>query len=554
LTRKLSLAAWLLILTSFTFAQTNSFEYPPDQLLAKIRPEGIRADMRFLADDLLEGRGTGSHGYQLAALYIRTQFEQMGLKPAGDNGTYLQSVRLRKIELVRDQSSMKLNYGGSEKTLTMDRDFLMRGDPVSTNTTAQAPLVFVGYGVTAPDFQYDDYVGADVRGKIVVAFYGAPPRLPTAPGAHYSSSDIKLANAAAHGAIGFLAIWGGKQEQRTPFANMTHFFRQASMRWLDATGNPNNAQPRIKGYAWVSTAAIAPVFESAGHPWKDVQAAALDSKPQSFDLSASASIHIVSRHSEVQSSNIAAILPGSDPQLKNEYVVYTAHADHLGIGDPVNGDNIYNGAADNASGTAALLEIARAFSSMPTAPKRSLLFLVVTGEEEGLLGSDFYARNPTVPMSSIVANVNMDEISLLYDFRDIVPLGAEHSSLNSVIEDVAQHMGLEISPDPTPEEVSFVRSDQYSFVKQGVPAIYVGEGQKSVDLKINGAKLADTWEASRYHMPGDDMNQPLDFNAAAKCTRINLAIGYEVAQAKDRPHWKEGDFFKKIAEKASTGR
>jgi Zn-dependent M28 family amino/carboxypeptidase len=245
------------------------------------------------------------------------------------------------------------------------------------------------------------------------------------------------------------------------------------------------------------------------------------------------------------------VLPGSDPQLKNEYVVYSAHADHLGMGDPLNGDNIYNGAADNASGTSALLEIARAFASMPTAPRRSLLFLAVTGEEEGLLGSDFYAHNPTLPMSSIVANVNMDEISLLYDFRDIVALGGEHSSLGLVVDDVARHMGLEVSPDPTPEEVAFIRSDQYSFVKQGVPAIYVGEGQKTVDPKINGAKLADAWESTRYHMPTDDMNQPLDFNAAAKCTKINLAIGYEVAQAKDRPHWNKGDFFQNFANKSS---
>jgi hypothetical protein len=549
LIRSRSSAALWFLLTSITFAQTNSFEYPPDQLLSKIRPEGIRANMSFLADDLLEGRGTGTHGYQLAALYIQTQFEQMGLKPAGDNGSYLQNVHFRKIEFSREQSWLKLTYGGREQNLVMDQDFLMRGDPVTTNTTAQAPLAFVGYGVTAPDFNYDDYSGVDVHGKIAVAFYGAPPRLPTAPGAHYSSSDVKLANAAAHGAVGFLAIWGGKQEQRTPFTSLTRFFRQPSLRWIDRKGNPNDVQPRIQGYAWVSTAAIAPVFEAAGHPWKDVQAAALDSKPQSFVLPATAAIHIVSRHSEVESPNIAAILPGSDPQLKNEYVVYTAHADHLGIGDPLNGDNIYNGAADNASGSSALIEIARAFASMPTAPRRSLLFLAVTAEEEGLLGSDYYAHNPTVPISSIVANVNMDEVALLYDFRDIVALGGEHSTLGSIVDDVAHHMNLEISPDPTPEEVAFIRSDQYPFVKQGVPAIYIGEGEKALDPKLDGRKLAAAWEATRYHTPTDDMKQPLDFNAAAKCTKINLAIGFEVAQGKDRPKWNAGDFFQKFADK-----
>ena len=549
--RKHLWAVFLLVLSSMALAQT-SFEYPPEQLLNKIRPEGIRAHMSFLADDLLEGRGTGTRGYQLAALYVQTQFQEMGLKPAGDHGGYLQNVRFRSIEFSREQSWLKLNYAGSEKTLVMEQDYLMRGDPVSTNTTAQAPLIFVGYGVSAPDFDYDDYAGVDVRGKIVVAFYGAPPRLPSAPGAHYSSTDVKLANAAGRGAVGFLAIWGGKQEQRIPFSSLVRFFHQPSLRWMDSKGNPNDVQPRIQGYAWVSTAAIAPLFESAGHPWKDVQATALASKPQAFDLSASAAIHIVSQHSEVESPNIAAVLPGSDPQLKNEYVVFSAHLDHLGIGVPLNGDKIYNGAADNASGTAALLEIARAFASMPVAPRRSLVFLAVTGEEEGLLGSDYYAHNPTVPMSSIAANVNMDEIALLYDFRDIVAVGGDHSSLGTIVGDVARHMGVEVSPDPTPEEVGFIRSDQYSFVKQGVPAVYVGEGEKPVNPKLDGRKLGDAWEATRYHTPTDDMDQPLDFAAAAKCTRINLAIGYEVAQAKDRPRWNAGDFFQKFAEKPTA--
>ena len=202
-----------------------------------------------------------------------------------------------------------------------------------------------------------------------------------------------------------------------------------------------------------------------------------------------ASIHVVSRHSEVQSPNIAAILPGSDPKLQNEYVVFTAHADHLGIADPVNGDSIYNGAGDNASGTAALIEMARAFSDLCHAPRRSLLFIAVTGEEEGLLGSDYYAHNPTVPMSQIVADVNMDEVSFLYDFKDIVPLGGEHSSLGAVADDVARHMGLTVSPDPMPEEVYFVRSDQYSFILQGVPSLYIEEGLQTVNPNLDGKKM-----------------------------------------------------------------
>jgi Peptidase family M28 len=531
---------------SVGFAQNTSSHYPPDELLQHIRPEGLRAHMAFLADDLMEGRGTGTRGYQLAANYVRAQFEEMGLKPAGGNGSYFQNVRFRNVELLRDKSSLTVKRNGSSRMLTIDKDYVMSGDPLSTDTTAEAGVVFVGYGVSAPEFNYDDYAGIDVHGKIVVALYGAPPKLPTAPGAHFSSSEQKLGAAAAHGAIGFLSIWAGKPEKRTPFSEYVRFSRGPALRWLDEKGTPNDAQPKVRGYAKISSSTAAILFEGAVKPWKEVLQAAEDSQTQAFPLPVTVSIHIVSRHSEVESPNIAAILPGSDPNLKNEYVVFTAHLDHLGIGDPVKGDSIYNGAADNASGTAALVEMARAFSELPQAPRRSLLFLAVTGEEEGLLGSDYYAHNPTVPITQIVADINMDEVSFLYDFKDIVPLGGEHSSLGAVADDVARHMGLQVSPDPMPEEVYFIRSDQYSFILKGVPSLYIGEGLQAVDPKLDGKRMQLDWESQRYHLPNDDMNQPLDFNATVKCTRVDLAVGYEVAQQTERPQWNAGDFFEKL--------
>jgi Zn-dependent M28 family amino/carboxypeptidase len=227
----------------------------------------------------------------------------------------------------------------------------------------------------------------------------------------------------------------------------------------------------------------------------------------SFPLVGTASLHETAKFAESQSPNIAGILRGSDPQLKNEYVVFTAHADHVGIGEPVNGDAIYNGAVDNASGTAALLEIARAFAETKDRPKRSLLFVAVAGEEEGLLGSDYFAQHPTVPASQIVANINMDGVSLFYDFKDIVALGSDHSSLIKQVDDVAQHMHLEVSPDLMPEENFFIRSDQYSFVKQGIPALSISEGFKTVDPSLDGKKIAIAWETTLYHTPQDDMNQ-----------------------------------------------
>jgi Peptidase family M28/PA domain len=536
----------LFLLFSLAHAQNGS-SFPSQEFLQQIQPDALRAHMELLANDRMEGRGTGTRGFQLAANYIRAQFEEMGLKPAGDNGTYFQNIHFRQSELLRDQCSLVIKRNGSEQKLVLDKDFVMVGDPLRQDTNVEAPVVFAGYGVTAPKFNYDDYAGVDVRGKIVAALYGAPPSFPSAPGALYSDSTVKLANAASHGAIGVIIIWGGRVEERTPFSELIRFYRQPTMRWLNSAGVPNDVQPNIRARATISSSSATAMLEGSGKAWKDVVATALASKPQSFPLAVTVSMHVVSRHSEVESPNIAGILPGSDPKLKSEYVSFTAHVDHLGIGEPVNGDNIYNGAADNASGTAALIEIARAFSRMPQAPRRSLLFIAVTGEEEGLLGSDYYAHNPTVPISQIVANVNMDEVSFLYDFKDIVPLGGEHSSLGAVADDVARHMGLEVSPDPAPEEVYFVRSDQYSFVEQGVPSIYIGEGYKSVDPKIDGKKMQIDWESTRYHLPSDDMSQPMDFNATVKCTRVDLAVGYEIAQQTQRPRWNKGDFFEQFA-------
>ena len=538
--------AGVFLVVSLVFAQSASSDFPPDELLQHITADGLRAHMAFLSDDLLEGRGLGTRGYHVAAAYVRAQFEEIGLKPAGVNGSYFQKVRFRQIELLRDKSSVSVKNNGASRTLTIEKDYVMAGDPLSTDARVEGQVVFVGYGVSAPEFGYDDYAGIDVRGKIVAAIYGAPPKLPSAPGAHFSSSEQKLRTAAEHGAIGFLGIWAGRTEQRTPFSEYVRFTRGPSYRWLNDKGVPNNAEPKIKGVARISSSAAEALFQGAPKSWKEALQAAENSQPQAFLLTAHVSIHAVSHYSEVESPNVAAILPGSDPQLKNEYVVFTAHLDHLGIGDPVKGDSIYNGAADNASGTAALLEMARAFSELKTAPRRSLLFLAVTGEEEGLLGSDYYAHYPTVPITQIVANINMDEVSFLYDFKDIVPLGGEHSSLGAVADDVARHMGLTVSPDPLPEEVYFVRSDQYSFILQGVPALYIEEGLQTVNPNLDGKKMQMDWETQRYHLPSDDMSQPFDFNATVKCTRVDLAVGYEVAQQTERPHWNAGDFFGKF--------
>ena len=530
-------------------AQNASPSYPPQELLDRIQADGIRKQMAYLADDKLEGRATGAPGFMLAAKYIADQFQQMGLKPGGVNGTYFQAVPFREYKLDRAKATLTIKRGTASQVLVFDKDWVAAGSVRYPETSIEAPVVFVGYGVTAPEFQYDDYAGIDVKGKIVAMLYGAPARFGSAPGAHYANSPTKQANAAAHGAVGTLSIWAGPVADRIPFAGLVRFYRSPSMDWLDSKGEPNEAPPQLHGSAMLNPETAAKMFEGAAKSFSDALATAKEGKPQAFPLPVTVALHMETAHTKLESPNIAAILPGSDPKLKEQYVVFSAHADHLGIGDPVSGDSIYNGALDNASGTAALIEIARAFSSMPTAPRRSMLFVAVTGEEEGLLGSDYFARYPTVPIESIIANVNMDEIGILYDYRDIVALGAEHSSIGPIVDDVAQHMKLEISPDPAPEEVYFVRSDQYSFVKQGVPSVYVGAGYKATDPAVDGKKLSDEWEQKYYHLPQDDMKQPnLHFDVAAKSARINLAVGYEIAQQDERPTWNNGDFFERFAQ------
>jgi Zn-dependent M28 family amino/carboxypeptidase len=521
----------------------KALPFPPAELLNRITPAGIRANMDYLADDLLEGRGTATRGYDLAALYVRSRFEALGLKPAGTGGDYFQPVPLRRLTIVPQGTTLEIMHPGKLERLALFGDFITSGNSLSTYSSSEGPLAFVGYGVSAPEFEYDDFATVDVRGKIVVELFGAPSTFPSAPRAYYSDGYVKAKIAAARGAIGLISVWAGPMSQRIPFERLVRFYQEPQLRWLDAAGVPNEAVPEIRTSAMVSEKGAAILFQGARRTLKQALDDAAQSKPQGFSLVGDAAIHLTTRFTPVESPNVAAILPGSDAALKNEYVVFSAHLDHLGIGEPIRGDVIYNGALDNASGVSAMLEIARAFSEMPTPPRRSILFLAVTGEEAGLLGSDYFAHVPTVPISKIVADINMDGIALLYDFRDVVGLGAEHSSLSREVADVARRMNLEVSPDPMPEEVYFVRSDQYSFVKQGVPAVFLSEGFKTVDPSLNGKSISLEWESTIYHTPQDDMKQKLNFEAGAKFARVDLAIGYEVAEETERPHWNADDFF-----------
>lgn len=514
-----------------------------DEVAATIRPEAIRADMRFLADDLLEGRGTGTRGHEIAAQFMASEFEAMGLEPAGENGTYFQNVPLRSIRPQAEHTAMSLMRGGKEQALLFSEDFVTAGDPGRTDTSLEAPLVYVGFGVTAPEQGYDDYAAVDAKGKIVAYSYGAPPGFEATVRAHYSSNGAKAANAAAHGAVGMVLLDSPDLEHLYPFKDRVSDLAFPFMRWLDAQGKPHDYFMELHGAVILSMKATARVLEGSGRSAEQIYAAAQEGKPRSLALPLHAKLRIASTHEEIHSPNVVACLPGSDPKLRDEYVVYSAHLDHLGIGEPVNGDKIYNGAMDNASGSATLLEIARAYSQMKPRPRRSILFASVTGEEEGLLGSDYFAHHPTVGKDGLVADINIDGAALLWPIEDVVARGSEHSTMLRAVHEAATRMGFEVSPDPYPEQVLFIRSDQYSFVRQGVPSVFLGPGKKSSDARINTEEIRRTFLATRYHKPQDDMSQPFDFESGAKFARYALLLGYVVAQSTERPVWNPGDFF-----------
>jgi Peptidase family M28 len=515
-----------------------------DEAMATIHPEAIRADMRFLSDDLLEGRGTATRGHQIAAKFMATQFEGLGLQPAGDGGTYFQNVPLRSMEPNQKLSTLSLTRDGKAQAFVFGKDFVGFPDAGRADSSVEAAVVFVGYGVTAPEQGYDDYKGLDVKGKII-AFLPGAPNFESSLKAHYSSSEVKAQNAVERGVVGIIALDDPVQERSYPFTKFVRDLATPEYSWLDKQGRPAHYFPEIKAAAFLSLPATEKFFGGTSHNATELFALAKEGKSMpTFALPAAAKIHSVTKSQEAQSPNVVAKLEGSDPQLKNEYVVYTAHLDHIGIGTAVKGDTIYNGALDNASGSATLLEIARAFSGMRTRPRRSILFVSVTGEEAGLLGSDYFATYPTVPAKSLVANVNVDEVLMLWPLRDIVAFGAEHSSLDGVIKKATERMHLVESPDPLPEEVVFIRSDQYSFVRQGIPAVMPSPGFKSDDPKVNPGAIFMKWEEERYHEPQDDMDQPgLDFDAAAQFARFAFLCGYLITEDTQPPTWNKGDFF-----------
>lgn len=513
-----------------------------DAAMASIEPATIEHHMGVLAHDSLAGRAPGTAGYASSAVYAEEQLQELGLLPAGPAGSWRQDVPLRQSTVVEDESSLSVWTPIGTHTMRYDQDFYLGADPLRDRVEIElAEVVFVGFGVSAPDLGYDDYAEADVDGKVVMYLNGAPAHFPSNERAYYSSGATKAAEAIARGAIGTMTFWAPDDPRLRWDVNAARSKRGAYA-WLDDNGTPNRGDTRLMGSASLNHAAVEALFQGAYVSLEDAIATAQEGIPQSVLMATRVSITTATSHRDVDSWNVLAKLEGSDPELRDEYVTYVAHIDHFGVGVEIDGDDVYNGAHDNASGTAIVLEIARAFANLPEAPRRSILFMIVTAEEWGLLGSDYFVQNPTVDQSNLIANFSLDMPFLFHPLRDIVPYGAEHSSMGGSVAQAAEHMGISIGPDPIPEQVLFIRSDHFSFIRQGIPALFIKSGFETGDER-DGSAMNTAFRQDRYHTPFDDMSQDFDFGAGADHARVNFLTGYIIAQEHDRPRWNPGDFF-----------
>ncbi len=522
---------------------------PPSDLKARaevglksIRPEALSAHIRFLADDVLEGRGTGTRGHAIAARYLATQLQSIGYEPAGEKGTWLQTVPF--IGMTVQPESCALEIDGAPLKYGEEVLFPPRAGSAGDEVTGE--LVFAGYAVAAPEYGYDD-APRDLRGKIAVVLYGAPRSerpdfFPTAASAVYSDGVVKSRLLAQRGAVGMIVVFTPELARHLPFP---FFARQApfeNMVWRE--GNQPGSGYLLPG-ARVPHTLLQRLLAKTGRNAEEIFAAGPQGKLKSFALGLRARLRTGFVLRQFTSENVAGVLRGGE--LAREQVVITAHLDHLGIGPPIGGDAIYNGAGDDASGVSAAIEVARAFAALPQRPARSILVLGVTGEEKGLQGSEYFARHPTVPIRSIVADVNLDFPTGWWEPHDIVALGAEHSTLMNDVRAATQALGLSVSPDPEPEQVFFIRSDQYNFVKQGVPAVFPGAGRQDAEGKVEKNRAySEWWTKNRYHQPSDEWDPKLDYENMAKEVRADFLIALAIALDPERPRWNEGDVFGKM--------
>ena len=543
---KIRLIAMLLtLITGCNNPQTQTKARDIDvstESVIKPNAEFIRRHMSYLASDELEGREAGTTGYDKAANYVATEFEKLGLQAKGDNDSYFQEVPLRRSYRNKHDLDLKVKTrSGEPLELKESSDFLVNGSLNSAEANITADVVFVGFGLVAPELGRDDYKGLDVKGKIVAVLSRTPDGIQSEERAYYGS--LKTHEASKRGAVGMVSLY-------TPAAEAIYSFRRrategaldaARMGWIQKNGEIYSRSPNLKVSATLSLAGAEKLFADAPTSWQDIlKAAAKDGgKTPTFQLPVSMTIKQTSTLSETRSANVIGVIPGSDPELKNEVLVLSGHLDHIGISNTVEKDRINNGALDNAAGIATLIETARLLMQQ-TPPKRTILFLANTAEEKGLLGSQYFVKNQTLLNHKIVANINLDMPVLTYDFTDVIVFGGERSSINAAIRSAAKQMGIAIAKDPFPEQGIFTRSDHFRFVEQGIPAVMLATGMAN-----GGEKAWAQHFAKNYHRPSDDMNNNINFDAAAKFAELKTRITLQVANADKRPLWNKNDFFAK---------
>lgn len=529
--RRLSLA---LLLAALALGCATSAP-APDMRGAAAR---LKADIAWLADDARQGREAGTPGYDAAAAYVAAEFEAAGLMPGVDRG-WRQTVPLRTSVRDLDAARMTLDGEGGFQALVHLTDYIIGRSFTEANYEASGEVVYVGYGVSAPSENYDDYAGLDVSGKIVVAFGGVPRAFSTEVAAYFSDTETKMKTAAARGAAGFISIQSNSSGFPWPVA--VKYAGAPAMGWVGPDGRASGSAPPIRATAYMSESGAKKLFAGEALDYLALRTMeAASGAPKGFALKKRVRLSGRSSFSESRSDNVIGIIEGADPALKDEIVLLTAHLDHVGVdeGGKPGEDVINNGAMDNAAGVAVLIEAANMFRRAGKAPRRTIAFAAVTAEEKGLLGADYLAHHPAFGGKRVVANVNLDMPVLLYPFTDVVAFGAERSSIGPVVERAAASLGVKLSPDPIPEEGIFTRSDHYSFVKQGVPSVFLVIG-----FENGGGEIFRNFLATHYHAPSDDISLPILYNQGARFTELNYRIARDLADAETAPAWHKGDFF-----------
>jgi hypothetical protein len=508
-------------------------------------PEEQAADrwwnhIAYLASDEMQGRQTGSEHHHKAAAYVADQFRELGLEEAGTKG-YFQPIEFETRRLIESDSSLAFERGGAAIRFELGEQATL-GRAGDSGETVEAEMVFVGYGMTVPEHNYDDFAGLDVKGKVIVTLAGAPAGIPGALASHYQSGDERRKNLARVGALGGASILNPRIMEMS-WERGSKFRLQTGMDLAD----PELSQEGVAKLAFTVNPDYGDWF-LADSPYSLEQLLALDKdkKPlPKFPIPGKIRGKVALEKSKVTSENVVALLPGADAQLKNEYVLFSAHLDHIGVGEPVNGDSINNGAMDNASGIATLIEVARELQRADPPLKRSILLLACTGEEKGLLGSRYFAARPTVEIDNVVANLNFDMFLPVVPLRAVMALGAEESDLGVWLREAAGQAGLQVQPDPVPERNRFIRSDQYNFIKKGVPALAFKFG---VEPGSADEKTMTAWYSDRYHSPSDDLSQPVSKEGAVAFNRLMAALATRIANAEGRPQWNAESFFRRFAD------